>query len=161
MPATYGTLMVDPVKAVVDLLNGNWADVDDDVGNNLVGVGSGTLIIDESWDMGKKNLKQNDIIRCYETASNHEFLGIGKGIDKHNATITVDISTANSRERLRKLYQGVVHIIHAAHSKSASTALDTAYASIKLLSRTDQSDKNRRWYRYVLNCEITSYEVVN
>ena len=38
MPATYGTLMVDPVKAVVDLLNGNWADVDDDVGNNLVGV---------------------------------------------------------------------------------------------------------------------------
>jgi len=29
------------------------------------------------------------------------------------------------------------------------------------LSRTDQSDKLRRWYRYVLNCEITSYEVVN
>ena len=26
---------------------------------------------------------------------------------------------------------------------------------------TDQSDKLRRWYRYVLNCEITSYEVVN
>ena len=159
MAATYAAL-TDPVTAVVDLLSNNWSEVASGVGNNLTSAG-GTLKIDESWDIGKKNLKNGDIIRCYETASNHEFLGIGKGIDKHNATITIDISTANSRERLRKLYQGVVHIIHAAHSKSAGTALNTDYASIKLLSRTDQSDKNRRWYRYVLNCEITSYEVVN
>jgi len=152
MAATYATL-ADPVSAVVDLLENNWTAVASSVGT--------TPTIDESWDIGKKNLKNGDIIRCYETASNHEFLGIGKGIDKHNATITVDISTASSRERLRKLYQGVVHIIHAAHSKSAGAALNTDYASIKLLSRTDQSDKNRRWYRYVLNCEITSYEVVN
>ena len=152
MATTYATL-ADPVSAVVDLLSDNWSAVASGVGT--------TPTIDESWDIGKKNLKNGDIIRCYETASNHEFLGIGKGIDKHTATITIDIATANSRERLRKLYQGVVHIIHAAHSKSASSALNTAYASIKLLSRTDQSDKNRRWYRYVLNCEITSYEVVN
>jgi len=152
MAATYATL-ADPVSAVVDLLDDNWSAVASSVGT--------TPTIDESWDIGKKNLKNGDIIRCYETASNHEFLGIGKGIDKHNATITIDIATANSRERLRKLYQGVVHIIHAAHSKSAGTALNTDYASIKLVSRTDQSDKNRRWYRYVLNCEITSYEVVN
>ncbi len=152
MAATYA-LLADPVSAVVDLLDDNWTAVASSVGT--------TPTIDESWDIGKKNLKNGDIIRCYETASNHEFLGIGKGIDKHNATITIDIATANSRERLRKLYQGVVHIIHAAHSKSAGTALNTDYASIKLLSRTDQSDKNRRWYRYVLNCEITSYEVVN
>ena len=152
MAATYATL-ADPVSAVVDLLENNWTAVASSVGT--------TPTIDESWDIGKHNLKNGDIIRCYETASNHEFLGIGKGIDKHNATITIDISTANSRERLRKLYQGVIHIIHAAHSKSAGAALNTDYASIKLLSRTDQSDKNRRWYRYVLNCEITSYEVVN
>jgi len=152
MAATYA-LLADPVSAVVDLLDDNWTAVASSVGT--------TPTIDESWDIGKKNLKNGDIIRCYETASNNEFLGIGKGIDKHNATITIDIATANSRERLRKLYQGVVHIIHAAHSKSAGTALNTDYASIKLLSRTDQSDKNRRWYRYVLNCEITSYEVVN
>jgi len=152
MAATYATL-ADPVSAVVDLLSNNWSEVASGVGT--------TPTIDESWDIGKKNLKNGDIIRCYETASNHEFLGIGKGIDKHTATITIDIATATSRARLRALYQGVVHIIHAAHSKSAGTALNTDYASIKLLSRTDQSDKNRRWYRYVLNCEITSYEVVN
>ena len=152
MAATYA-LLADPVSAVVDLLENNWTAVASSVGT--------TPTIDESWDIGKKNLKNGDIIRCYETASRHDFLGIGKGIDKHNATITIDISTSVDRERLRKLYQGVVHIIHAAHSKSAETALHTDYASIKLLSRTDQSDKLRRWYRYVLNCEVTSYEVVN
>ena len=152
MATTYATL-ADPVSAVVDLLSNNWSEVASGVGT--------TPTIDESWDIGRKKLKNGDIIRCYETASSHEFLGIGKGIDKHNATITIDIATAVSRARLRNLYQGVVHIIHAAHSKSAGTALSSDYASIKLLSRTDQSDKNRRWYRYVLNCDITSYEVVN
>ena len=152
MAATYATL-ADPVSAVVDLLSNNWSEVASGVGT--------TPTIDESWDIGKHNLKSGDIIRCYETASSHNFLGIGKGIDKHTSTVTIDISTANSRARLRALYQGVVHIIHAAHSKSAGTALSSDYASIKLLSRTDQSDKNRRWFRYVLNCEITSYEVVN
>ena len=152
MAATYATL-ADPVSAVVDLLSNNWSEVASGVGT--------TPTIDESWDLGKKNLKSGDLIRCYETASSHDFLGIGKGIDKNTAVITIDISTAVSRARLRNLYQGVVHIIHAAHSKSAGTALNPAYASIKLLSRTDQSDKNRRWFRYVLNCEITSYEVVN
>ena len=152
MAATYATL-ADPVSAVVDLLSNNWSEVASGVGT--------TPTIDESWDIGRKKLKNGDIIRCYETASSHEFLGIGKGIDKHNATITIDIATAVSRARLRNLYQGVVHIIHAAHSKSAGTALSSDYASIKLLSRTDQSDKNRRWFRYVLNCDITSYEVVN
>ena len=152
MAATYATL-ADPVSAVVDLLSNNWSEVASGVGT--------TPTIDESWDLGKKNLKSGDLIRCYETASSHEFLGIGKGIDKNTAVITIDISTAVSRARLRNLYQGVVHIIHAAHSKSAGTALSSDYASIKLLSRTDQSDKNRRWFRYVLNCEITSYEVVN
>jgi len=155
MAATYAAL-ADPVSAVVDLINNNWD------GTYTSAVGGAKPTIDESWDIGKKNLKNGDIIRCYETASSHDILGIGKGIDKHTSTVTIDIATATSRARLRALYQGVVHIIHAAHSKTATVApLNSDYASIKLLSRTDQSDKLRRWYRYVLNCEITSYEVVN
>jgi hypothetical protein len=152
MAATYATL-ADPVDAVVSLLNSNWSAV-------ASGVGA-TPTVKASWDMGKRNLKNGDLIRCYETSAGHDILGIGKGIDKHTSSVVIDISTATSRARLRALYQGVIHIIHAAHSKSAGTALNTDYASIKLLSRTDQSDKLRRWYRYVLNCEITSYEVVN
>ena len=155
MVATYVTLE-DPVKAVVDLINNNW----DGTYNSAVGGTKPT--IGESWNIGKKNLKNGDIIRCYETSGGHDILGIGKGLDKHTSSVVIDISTATSRTRLRALYQAVVHIIHAAYSKTATVApLDTAYASIKLQSRTNQSDKLRRWYRYVLNCEITSYEVVN
>ena len=154
MAATFAAL-TDPVSAVVDLLEDNWDAVKS-------GASAGTTpTIDESWDIGKKNLKNGDIIRCYETSGGHDILGIGKGLDKHTSTVTIDIATSVSRSRLRALYQGVIHIIHAAHSKSAGTALNSDYASIKLLSRTDQSDKLRRCYLYVLNCEITSYEVVN
>ena len=152
MAATYATL-ADPVDTVVDLLEDNWSAVASGVGT--------TPTVKSSWDMGKRNLKNGDLIRCYETSAGHDILGIGKGLDKHTSSVVIDISTATSRARLRALYQGVIHIIHAAHSKSAGTALDSDYASIKLQSRTDQSDKLRRWYRYVLNCEITSYEVVN
>ena len=154
MVATYATL-ADPVTSVVDVINNNWD------GTYTSAVGGAKPTIKASWDMGKRNLKNGDLIRCYETSGGHDILGIGKGLDKHTSSVVIDISTATSRARLRALYQGVIHIIHAAHSKSAGTALDSDYASIKLQSRTDQSDKLRRWYRYVLNCEITSYEVVN
>jgi len=110
--------------------------------------------------LNKVNLKNNDVIRCYEVAANHDFLGIGDGVDKGTARVSIDISTSVSRSRLRKLYSGVVSIIRGARAGNSSTALHANYADVKLLSRVDQSDKNRRWYRYVLDCEITSYEAV-
>jgi len=152
MAVTYATIN-DPVNTVVSVLSSNWAQV-------ASSVDSTTPTIDESWDMGKKNLKDGDLIRCYEVAANHDFLGIGDGVDKGTARITIDISTAVSRSRLRKLYSGVVSIIKGARAGNSTTALNSDYADVKLLSRVDQSDKNRRWYRYVLDCEITSYEAV-
>ena len=152
MAVTYATLN-DPVSTVVSVLSDNWAQV-------ASNVDSTTPTIDESWDMGKKNLKNGDLIRCYEVAANHDFLGIGDGVDKGTARVSIDISTAVSRSRLRKLYSGVVSIIRSARAGNSSTALSTDYADVKLLSRVDQSDKNRRWFRYVLDCEITSYEAV-
>ena len=152
MAVTYATLN-DPVSTVVSVLSDNWAQV-------ASSVDSTTPTIDESWDLGKRNLKNGDLIRCYEVAANHDFLGIGDGVDKGTARVSIDISTAVSRSRLRKLYSGVVSIIRSARAGNSSTALSTDYADVKLLSRVDQSDKNRRWFRYVLDCEITSYEAV-
>tara|TARA_R100001443_G_scaffold18638_1_gene29665 strand:+ start:1250 stop:1711 length:462 start_codon:yes stop_codon:yes gene_type:complete len=152
MAVTYATLN-DPVSTVVSVLSDNWAQV-------ASNVDSTTPTIDESWDMGKKNLKNGDLIRCYEVAANHDFLGIGNGVDKGTARVSIDISTAVSRSRLRKLYSGVVSIIRGARAGNSSTALNANYADVKLLTRVDQSDKNRRWFRYVLDCEITSYEAV-
>jgi hypothetical protein len=152
MAVTYASVN-DPVSTVVSVLSDNWAQV-------ASNVDSTTPTIDESWDLGKRNLKNGDLIRCYEVAANHDFLGIGDGVDKGTARVSIDISTAVSRSRLRKLYSGVVSIIRSARAGNSSTALNTDYADVKLLSRVDQSDKNRRWFRYVLDCEITSYEAV-
>ena len=152
MAVTYAAVNV-AVNTVVSVLSDNWAQV-------AANVDSTTPTIDESWDLGKRNLKNGDLIRCYEVAANHDFLGIGDGVDKGTARVSIDISTAVSRSRLRKLYSGVVSIIRGARAGNSSTALHANYADVKLLSRVDQSDKNRRWYRYVLDCEITSYEAV-
>ena len=152
MAVTYASVN-DPVSTVVSVLSDNWAQV-------ASSVDSTTPTIDESWDLGKRNLKNGDLIRCYEVAANHDFLGIGDGVDKGTARVSIDISTAVSRSRLRKLYSGVVSILRSARAGNSSTALNTDYADVKLLSRVDQSDKNRRWFRYVLDCEVTSYEAV-
>ena len=152
MPVTYNELN-DPVTTVSGLIDDNW-DVGDIAGTST------KPSVGDSWDLGKVNLKNNDVVRVYEVASNHDFLGVGKGLDKGTARISIDIATQVSRSRLRELYSEVVSIIRGARAGNAGTALHTNYADIKLLSRTDQSDKLRRWYRYVLDCEITSYEVV-
>ena len=152
MAVTYAELN-DPVTTVSALIDSNW-DVGDIAGTST------KPDIGDSWDLNKVNLKDNDVIRCYEVAANHDFLGVGKGVDKSIARISIDIATQVSRSRLRDLYSEVVSIIRGAKAGNAPTVLNANYADIKLLSRTDQSDKQRRWYRYVLDCEITSYEAV-
>ena len=150
MAITYAEVN-DPVSTVVSLLSSNWtAGHTDDT----------TPTIDESWDIGKKNLKNGDVVRVYEIAGSHEFGMVGNGLDKGNARISIDISTAASRSRLRKLYSEVVSIVRGGRAGNAGTALNSDYVDVKLLSRVDQTDKLRRWYRYVVDCEITNFEVV-
>jgi hypothetical protein len=150
MAITYAELD-DPVNSVVTLLTGNWTAGHTD---------STTPTIDESWDLGKKNLKHGDIVRVYEVAGNHDFGSYGHGLDKGTWRVSIDISTSVSRSRLRKLYSEVVSIIRGSRANNHSGSSIDDYPDIKLLSRVDQSDKLRRWYRYVLDCEITSYEVI-
>ena len=152
MAVTYAELN-DPVTTVSSLLDNNW-DVGDIAGTSV------KPNIGDSWDLNKVNLKNNDVIRCYEVAGTHDFLGVGNGLDKSVVRISIDIATKVSRLRLRDLYSEVVSIIRGARAGNAPTVLNANYADIKLVSRTDQSDKQRRWYRYVLDCEITSYEAV-
>ena len=152
MAVTYAELN-DPVTTVSALIDSNW-DVGDIAGTSV------KPNIGDSWDLNKVNLKNNDVIRCYEVAGTHDFLGVGNGLDKSLVRISRDMATKGSRSRLRDLYSEVVSIIRGARAGNAGTALHANYADIKLVSRTDQSDKQRRWYRYVLDCEITSYEAV-
>jgi hypothetical protein len=154
MSTTYSQLD-DPVTTISKLLDDNWTSARTDSTKPSIG---------DTWDLNKVNLKNTDVVRCYEVAATHDFLGVGNGLDKGTATISIDMATKVSRSRLRKLYSEVVSIIR--NIRAGAITLDNTsesngtYAEIKLLSRVDQSDKNRRWYRYVLDCEITSYEAV-
>jgi hypothetical protein len=154
MSTTYAQLD-DPVTTISKLLDDNWTTGNTDSTKPSIG---------DSWDLNKVNLKTTDVVRCYEVAASHDFLGVGKGVDKGIARISIDIATKVSRSRLRKLYSEVVSIIR--NIRAGAITLDNTsesngtYSEIALLSRVDQSDKQRRWYRYVLDCEITSYEAV-
>jgi len=154
MSTTYAQLD-DPVTTISKLLDTNWTSARTDSTKPSIG---------DSWDLNKVNLKNTDVVRCYEVAGNHDFLGLGKGLDKGTVRVSIDVATKVSRSRLRKLYSEIVSIIR--NIRAGAIALDNTsesngtYSEIKLLSRIDQSDKQRRWYRYVLDCEITSYEAV-
>ncbi len=154
MSTTYAQLD-DPVTTISKLLDDNWTSARTDSTKPSIG---------DSWDLNKVNLKDTDVVRCYEIASSHDFLGVGKGVDRTNSRISIYIATKVSRSRLRKLYSEVVSIIR--NIRAGAITLDNTsesngtYSEIKLLSRIDQSDKQRRWYRYVLDCELTSYEAV-
>lgn len=137
-------VITDPVTTVVSLLGDNWV-----AGN----VDSTTPTIDESWDLGKTNLKRGDFVRCYEVSGVHGPSQVGKGLDKGEWKISIDISTAVSRSRLRKIYGEVVRILRA-----YETSPGTDYNLVRATSRVDQTDKQRRWFRYVLDCDLISYE---
>lgn len=136
----------DPITSVKTLLSGNWVSGNTD---------STTPTFGESWLLGKRNLKRGDIVYIYEVSGTHDSSGLGTTVDKGTWRISIDISTAVSRERLRKLYGEVLRIIRANETSPFSH-----YSLINPVSRVDQTDKNKRWYRYVLDCELISYEAI-
>lgn len=138
-------VIADPVTSVSTLLSNNWVSGNTD---------NTTPTISDSWDLGKKNLNRGDVIRLYEVAGTHTPNTLGTNLDKGSWRISIDISTKTSRSRLRKLYGEVVRLLRA--NKSGPF---TDYELLYPTSRIDQTDKLNRWYRYVLDCEVISYEV--
>ena len=145
----------DPVSTVVSLVDTNYSD-GDDATTSSAGTNGGTKpTIDESWDLGKQNIKNVDLVRVYEIAGNHYPQAMGSGLDRGIWRISIDISTAKSRERLRQIYGEIVRVL-----RTLKNSPGTNYAYVKPVSRTDQTDKLRRWYRYVLDVELISYEAI-
>ena len=145
----------DPVETLVSLVDTNYS-AGNDATTSSAGTNGGTKPkIDESWDLGKQNIKNVDLVRVYEIAGNHYPQAMGSGLDRGIWRISIDISTAKSRERLRQIYGEIVRVL-----RTLKNSPGTNYAYVKPVSRTDQTDKLRRWYRYVLDVEIISYEAI-
>jgi hypothetical protein len=145
----------DPVSTVVSLIDTNYS-TGNDATTSSAGTNGGTKpTIDESWDLGKTNIKNKDLVRVYEIAGNHYAQVVGKGLDRGIWRISIDISTAKSRERLRQIYGEIVRVL-----RTLKNSPGTDYAYVKPIARVDQTDKLRRWYRYVLDVELISYEAI-
>ena len=145
----------DPVETLVSLVDTNYS-AGNDATTSSAGTNGGTKPkIDESWDLGKQNIKNVDVVRVYEIAGNHYPQAMGSGLDRGIWRISIDISTAKSRPRLRQIYGEIVRVL-----RTLKNSPGTNYAYVKPVSRTDQTDKLRRWYRYVLDVEIISYEAI-
>ena len=145
----------DPVSTVVSLIDTNYS-TGNDATTSSAGTNGGTKpTIDESWDLGKTNIKNKDLVRVYEIAGNHYAQVVGKGLDRGIWRISIDISTAKSRERLRQIYGEIVRVLRALKNSPG-----TNYAYVRPVSRVDQTDKLRRWFRYVLDVEIISFEAI-
>ena len=140
-------VIADPVTTVAALISGNWT---------ASNVDNTTPTIDESWDLGKVNLKRGDVVRCYEVSGSHAPGTFGKSLDRGNWRISIDMSTADGRSRLRKIYGEVVRILRA-----NETSPGTDYALVRAISRNDLTDKQQRWFRYVLDVDLTSFEEVS
>jgi len=145
----------DPVETLVSLVDTNYSAGDDATTASAGTNGGSKPTIDESWDLGKQNIKNVDLVRVYEIAGNHYPQTMGKGLDRGIWRISIDISTAKSRQRLRQIYGEIVRVL-----RTLKNSPGTNYAYVKPVSRTDQTDKLRRWYRYVLDVEIISYEAI-
>jgi len=147
--------IVDPVETLVSLIDTNYA-TGTDASTTVTGSNGGSKpTIDESWDLGKKNLKNIDLVRVYEIAGNHYPQAMGSGLDRGIWRISIDMATSKDRNRLRQLYGEVVRVL-----RSSRNSPGTNYNYVKPVSRTDQTDKLRRWYRYVLDVELISYEAI-
>jgi len=150
----------DPVSTIVSLIDTNYNSLNSgsngsDATTSSAGTYGGTKpTIDESWDLGKSNVRGGDFVRVYEIAGNHYPQALGNGLDRGIWRISIDISTAKSRPRLRQIYGEIVRVL-----RTLKNSPGTDYAYARPTSRVDQTDKLRRWYRYVFDVELISYEV--
>jgi len=139
-------VIADPVTTVSGLLTSNW---------NASNTNSRTPKIGDSWDIGKLNMIKKDLIKCYEVSGTHEVGLVGKTLDRGSWRVSVDMSTPKSRTHLRDMYGEVLRILRLKEIDPNSS-----YQLLRPVSRVDNTDRNKRWYRYILDLELTSYEVI-
>ena len=139
-------VIADPVTTVSGLLSSNW---------NASNTNSRTPKIGDSWDIGKLNMIKKDLIKCYEVSGTHEVGLVGKTLDRGSWRVSVDMSTPKSRTHLRDMYGEVLRILRLKEIDPNSS-----YQLLRPVSRVDNTDRNKRWYRYILDLELTSYEVI-
>ena len=126
----------DPVTTLVSLIDTNYNQGNDATTSSAGTNGGSKPTIDESWDLGKTNIKNKDLVRVYEIAGNHYPQALGKGLDRGIWRISIDISTAKSRPRLRQIYGEIVRVLRTLKNSPGTDYAYDAKFKIDLIDDT-------------------------
>ena len=107
-------------------------------------------IADHSPERGKRlDLQRSDFVLCYEPAHSEEQPDLFYNFVTTRVNITVDMRTAVSRNRLRKMEDEMRRLIH---TKRKGDGVN--FDRLILKTRTDLSDRTKRLFRHTFQVEV-------
>ena len=139
--------MVDAIEALRNILTANWTKPPEPSIEDIADLDKG--------DAKRVRLLDNDVIRIFETAHNEAQPELLYDYVNEHINITIDIRTAQSRERLSELRNEVRRIIHG-FRKGDGVNFDRAIFK----TRTDLSDRSKKLFRYTMQYEIVSFSLL-
>ena len=139
--------MVDAIEALRDILVANWSKPPEPSIEDIADLDKG--------DAKRVRMLDNDIVRIFETAHNEAQPELLYDYVNEHVNITIDIRTADSRERLSELRTEVRRIIHA-FRKGDGIYFDRAIFK----SRTDLSDRTKKLFRYTMQYEVVTFSLL-
>jgi hypothetical protein len=136
--------MADAIAAIVDILKTNW---------NKPPAPSIEDIADlDKGDAKRVRMLDKDVIRVFETAHNEAQPELLYDFVNQHVNLTIDIRSVQSRARLSDLRDETRRILHA-FRKGDGVNFDR----VIFKTRTDLSDRSKKFFRYTLQCEIITF----
>jgi|TARA_R110000744_G_scaffold121775_1_gene226564 hypothetical protein len=140
MTATY----TEPLDSIITVL-GDWSRANSDNIKPVI-----IDIADHGPERGKRlDLSRSDYILCYETAHSEEQPDLFYNYVTTRVNITIDIRTAVSRSRLRKMEDEFRRLIHTKRKGDGAN-----YDRLLIKTRTDLSDRTKKLFRHTFQVEV-------
>ena len=136
--------MADPIIGLRNILVTNWSKPPAPSIEDIADLDKG--------DAKRVRMLDGDIIRIFETAHNEAQPELLYDYVNEHVNITIDVRTAQSRERLSELRDEVRRILYA-FRKGDGTNFDRVIYK----TRTDLSDRTKKLFRYTLQCEVVTF----
>ena len=101
-------------------------------------------------ERGKRlDLGRSDYVLCYETAHSEEQPDLFYNYVTTRVNITVDMRTAISRSRLRKMEDEMRRLVHTKRKGDGAN-----YDRLIIKTRTDLSDRTKKLFRHTFQVEV-------
>jgi len=140
MTATY----TEPLDSIITVLGG-WNRANSDNIKPVI-----IDIADDGPERGKRlDLGRSDFVLCYETAHSEEQPDLFYNFVTTRVNITIDIRTATSRSRLRKMEDEFRRLIHTKRKGDGAN-----YDRLLIKTRTDLSDRTKKLFRHTFQVEV-------